>query len=156
MRNWLILYGNVKVSTNVSFVMAFRLVHASINNFFDRIPMGRILNRFMRDLNEIDKSLAWATNLWLYVTTLCVVDFIVATYASSPIVLIFVAFYFWTSLKIQRMYMNLYREVTRLKSICASPMIQAFSEGLTGATTIRVYNQQEHCAIQYLKTLDEF
>lgn len=30
--------------------MVSRLIYASINNFFDRIPIGRILNRLSKDL----------------------------------------------------------------------------------------------------------
>ncbi len=156
LRNHLILFANLKIAQKISFVMAFRLVHASINEFFDRVPIGRILNRFLRDLNEIDLQLGFATSMFTYVVCACMIDFIVSIYASSPIMIIFIGFYFWYSFKLQRRYMCLNREATRLRSISSSPMIQAFSEGLSGASVIRVYGQHEHASIQYIKTIDDF
>jgi ABC-type multidrug transport system fused ATPase/permease subunit len=45
-----IFNGNVQMSKEVTFLMTFRLMHASISKFFDRVPLGRILNRFMKDV----------------------------------------------------------------------------------------------------------
>ena len=136
--------------------MSFRMVHASINNFLDRVPIGRILNRFMRDVNEMDNSLALSTHYLTIIFFNCILDCIAAMIASSPLMLLFLVFYFSQSFKIQRRYMNLYREATRLKSICSSPLIQAFSEGMQGVTTIRAFGKQDHCLHAYLKIIDEF
>lgn len=137
-------------------MMSFRLMHASNNNFFDRVPIGRILNRFMKDINEIDWTLAFSTSWLLAVTVNCLVDFVAAVYASSPIMIIFIVMYFYISFKSQRFYMNSLREITRLRAISSSPMIQAFSEGMQGGCTIRVYNQQQHSLDLYSKAVDEF
>ena len=36
------------------------LSYAPICNFFERIPLGRILNRFTKDMNVMDSDLLWA------------------------------------------------------------------------------------------------
>ena len=156
LRNYALMFSNLERSRQISFVMSFRMVHASINNFLDRVPIGRILNRFMRDVNEMDFRLAMSTHYLVIVFFNCILDCIAAMIASSPLMLIFLVFYFWQSFKIQRRYMNLYRESTRLKSICSSPLIQAFSEGMQGVTTIRAFGKQDYCLQAYYKILDEF
>ena len=156
LRNYALMFSNLERSRQISFVMSFRMVHASINNFLDRVPIGRILNRFMRDVSEMDGTLAFSTHWLFWVFFNCILDSIVAMIASSPLMLIFLVFYFWQSFKIQRRYMNLYREATRLKSICSSPLIQAFSEGMQGVTTIRAFGKQDYCLQAYYKILDEF
>jgi ABC-type multidrug transport system fused ATPase/permease subunit len=155
-RNIVANMSNLRISREVCFLMTFKLMHASINNFFDRVPIGRILNRFIRDLSEIDQNLAFATHFLYCVISQCTADFIAAVYASSPIMIIFIGLYFYFSLKIQRKYMNLYREVTRLKSMCSSPMIQSCSEGMQGVATIRSYHKEEFCLSKYVEALDEF
>jgi len=34
--------------------MVSRLLFAPLNEFFERIPIGRILNRFSKDINALD------------------------------------------------------------------------------------------------------
>ena len=155
-RMWVVLNSNVQRSRVLSFQMAFRLVHSSINNFLDRVPMGRILNRFVRELNEIDWSLGYATSYLIWIFCAMMVDCIASVYASSFLMIFFLIAYFYVGIKVQRRYMNLYREATRLKSICSSPMIQAFSEGMLGVTTIRVHKKLDYCLSRYHSILDDF
>ncbi len=51
------LSGNIKISRRVNLKMLTSLSFASINSFFDRVPIGRILNRFMKDTDVIDIEL---------------------------------------------------------------------------------------------------
>lgn len=57
-----IFMGNVELAKEVNFLMSFRLMHASISKYFDRVPLGRILNRFMSDIEIVDFMLAWSTS----------------------------------------------------------------------------------------------
>ena len=42
--------------------MVSSLLFAPLNEFFDRIPLGRILNRFTKDIDVIDNDIHWAYN----------------------------------------------------------------------------------------------
>ena len=115
-KSYIILTGSLRVSKLLSFKMSFSLMHASINNFFDRIPIGRILNRFLRDMNDIDINLGYTTQ---YLLTLCfttIVDLVVAVLASSVLVVPFIMVFVVASIKVQLYYMNTAREITRLRS----------------------------------------
>ena len=61
----LIFHGNVKLSLEMNFRMTFQTIHASINQYFDRIPMGRILNRFIADVQIVDSELPSSTEIVL-------------------------------------------------------------------------------------------
>ena len=52
--------------------------------------------------------------------------------------------------------MNLLRELTRLKSISSTPIIQKFKEGLEGVSTIRIFNKYDSLFDQYLSKVDDF
>ena len=65
-RACIIYMANVRVAREVNFLMTFKLMHASINNFFDRVPLGRIMNRFMKDCNIIDRMLGYISSYTLF------------------------------------------------------------------------------------------
>ena len=155
-KSYIILTGSLRVSKLLSFKMSFSLMHASINNFFDRIPIGRILNRFLRDMNDIDINLGYTTQ---YLLTLCfttIVDLVVAVLASSVLVVPFIMVFVVASIKVQLYYMNTAREITRLRSISTSPAIQAFSEGMQGGAFIRAFDRQAYSIDLYSKSLEVF
>ena len=61
-----VFFGNLEMSKEVNFIMSFRLMHASVNNYFDRVPMGRLLNRFMKDVQVIDADLGMSTSFFVW------------------------------------------------------------------------------------------
>ena len=60
-----IFKNNVEMSREVNFKMTFQLVHASVNKFFDRVPLGRIINRFIKDTEDIDVGFPWTAD-WFF------------------------------------------------------------------------------------------
>lgn len=43
----------------------FWITHGSLNKFFDKVPIARILNRFSNDIGKIDDSLMSSINSFL-------------------------------------------------------------------------------------------
>ncbi|EFA77179.1 ABC transporter C family protein [Heterostelium album PN500] len=110
--------------------------------FFDQNLSGRIINRFSKDISNLDSSLP-----------LCLGDardsllnslsVIIMIGIASPVVLIllipiFIAFYF-----LQKWYLNNARELQRLASLSLSPVLTHFSETLTGQNVIRAFHARE-------------
>lgn len=81
--------------------------------------------------------------------------FVVSAASSSPIILVFVLIYMWISFKVQRYYMNFLREVTRLKGVASSPVIQNFKEGIEGVSTIRIHKNEQRLFANYLIAINE-
>lgn len=109
--------------------------------FFDTTPVGRILNRFSRDIETIDNILPNLIRSVLN-TFLGVVSTIVVISYSTPIFLsvvlpLLLLYYF-----IQRIYIPTSRQLKRIESTTRSPIYVHFSETVTGTGTIRAFNKQ--------------
>lgn len=65
---------SVKVSRKVHRDMISRIVRAPCNLFFDRVPIGRLLNRFSGDLAAVDESFAHMYECVAY----CLIGFVVS------------------------------------------------------------------------------
>lgn len=107
LRSAIILMGNLKLSREINLQMTFHLMHASVNKFFDRVPIGRILNRFLRDSDTMDMMLGWGVAFLVLVVFQCTVDLGVMIFTSSPIIIPFFGLYVWLSFKVQRKYQSL-------------------------------------------------
>ncbi|KAF9928278.1 hypothetical protein FBU30_002500 [Linnemannia zychae] len=118
---------------------AFKRVLYSPLAFFDTTPLGRILNRFSRDVDTLDNVL-WNT---IYEFTITVVTLL------GTFILIIVVFP-WMTLAIVPIVVMYYslsvyyritsREVKRLDSNMRSHLYAYFSESLTGLGTLKAYN----------------
>ncbi|XP_052851266.1 multidrug resistance-associated protein 1 isoform X5 [Drosophila gunungcola] len=106
---------------------------------FDTTPLGRIVNRFSKDVDTIDNVLPM---LWRMVISqaFAVLATIVVISLSTPIflaVIVPIAFLYYFA---QRFYVATSRQLMRLESVSRSPIYSHFSETVTGASTIRAYN----------------
>lgn len=71
-------------------------------------------------------------------------DTILCVYASSYVVLLPIAIYMVSCKLISDYYMTAQREVVRLETVSRSPIISYYAESLSGLSTIRAFNRQEH------------
>lgn len=121
--------------------MARRIMKAPML-FFERTPVGRIMNRFSNDVNKVDDALPRSFNNFLNACLKTTMTLVIVVFAipSSFFVLVVSAFsyrYF------QIYYIAVQREIKRLVSVSRSPIFAHFHESLTGADTIRAYRQQD-------------
>jgi ABC-type multidrug transport system fused ATPase/permease subunit len=111
-------------------------------SFFDTTPMGRVLNRFSKDIYVVDETIP--RSLRSFISTLLnvlstIIVIIVATpYFTAVIVPLLIVYFI-----IQRIYVNASRQLKRLESVSRSPIYSHFQETLGGVTTIRAYHKQE-------------
>ena len=54
LRYYILAIANIKAMKKLHKNMFESLLMAPINNFFERVPVGRILNRFSEDMNICD------------------------------------------------------------------------------------------------------
>ena len=114
------------------------LMRGSIPLFFDVTPIGRILNRFSKDLDQLDTLLP-TTLFQLLQNIFILLGVIAVCIAGSPyIVLLFVpigGLFF----AVQRYFRNSQRELKRIENTTRSPIFSLFSETLSGLSVIRAY-----------------
>ncbi|XP_042451584.1 ABC transporter C family member 2-like [Zingiber officinale] len=113
--------------------------------FFHTNPLGRIINRFAKDLGDIDRNVAVFVNMFLgqvsqLLSTFVLIGIVSTTslWAILPLLILFYAAYLY--------YQSTAREVKRLDSITRSPVYAQFSEALNGLSTIRAYKAYDRMA----------
>ncbi|XP_060079836.1 multidrug resistance-associated protein 1-like [Ylistrum balloti] len=111
-------------------------------SFFDTTPIGRIVNRFSRDIETIDSILPGTTRFFIQQCFGTLATFVIITYSTpiflSVIIPLFVVYYLS-----QRFYVPTSRQLQRIESTTRSPIYTHFSETIAGASTIRAYGQQD-------------
>lgn len=118
--------------------------------FFDTTPLGRIINRFSKDIETIDGSLnSSLMTVIVYVANLFVAVAVVATIVPwflVPAAIISYLYYQYTLL-----YLRAGRSVRRLEATLRSPIYSGFSEVLDGVVSVRAFGVEE----RFFKTLCE-
>ncbi|RYP63702.1 hypothetical protein DL770_009316 [Monosporascus sp. CRB-9-2] len=123
-------------------------------SFFDTTPLGRITNRFSRDVDVMDNNLSDAMRMYFLTlaSILAVFALIIAYFhwfalALGPLAVLFVlaASYYRASA----------REVKRFESVLRSVMFAKFGEGLTGVASIRAYGLKDRFVADLRKAVDE-
>ena len=117
--------------------MLHRMFRAPMS-FFDTTPMGRILNRFARDIDVCDTLLNMNIRMTMTQTFRTLSAFIVMA-IETPIVLAVILPIGVLYLIVQRFYIPTSRQLRRIESTTRSPIYIHFSETLSGATSIRAY-----------------
>ncbi|KAF5736366.1 ABC transporter family protein [Tripterygium wilfordii] len=113
--------------------------------FFHTSPLGRIINRFAKDLGDIDRNVAVFMNMFLGQVSQLLSTFVLigivstmSLWAIMPLLVLFYGAYLY--------YQSTAREVKRLDSITRSPVYAQFGEALNGLSTIRAYKAYDRMA----------
>ncbi|KAJ3345476.1 hypothetical protein GGF32_008414, partial [Allomyces javanicus] len=109
--------------------------------FFDTQPVGRVINRFAKDVNVVDETLprAFQSMVRTFLAVLSVMLLISAYTPAFLAVLAPLAVAYWF---IQRIFIASSRELRRLDSVSRSPVYTHFGESLDGLTVIRAFGHQ--------------
>ena len=115
--------------------MLMRIMRSPMS-FFETTPLGRILNRFSKDIDYVDLQIPMNVRM-LVNTGMSVVGTVIVMITAMPLFIVVIlpvslVYYF-----VQKFYVNTARQVKRLESITRSPIYTHFSESITGAPTIR-------------------
>ena len=114
----------VKFGRKIHSIMLFKVVHARIGEYLNRTSSGQIINRFTRDMDKIDTQMAWLFTGFIMNLNLVLIDLVVILWGSKQLLLLpFCLVFTFVTFKIQRRYMKLKRELTRLQSITSSPIV---------------------------------
>lgn len=126
-------------------IKASRVIHENLYDsvvkapmsFFDRTPLGRIINRFARDINALDQELPRAFGQSLGTTfslfgALFGIVFATKGWFMIPMVPILIVYYI-----AQKGFRKTTIELQRVESLSRSPVFAHFSTTLSGMATIR-------------------
>ncbi|XP_055069172.2 ATP-binding cassette sub-family C member 4 isoform X1 [Misgurnus anguillicaudatus] len=110
--------------------------------FFDINPIGRILNRFSKDIGQLDSQLPWTfvdfMQVFLQVLGVIAVAASVIPWILIPVLPLLICFLF-----LRRYFLRTSRDVKRLESTTRSPVFSHLSSSLQGLCTIRAFKAEE-------------
>ena len=122
--------------------------------FFDTTPLGRITNRFAKDVDIMDNNLTDAMRIYFFNLALIISVFILIIiyfhYFAIALGPLFLLFMFSAGY-----YRSSAREMKRHESVLRSEVFARFSEGVFGTASIRAYGLQEYFTSGIYKTVDQ-
>lgn len=129
-----------------------RVLRAPIS-FFDITPLGRIINRFSRDVDVLDNNLSDAIRMYL-----------VTIGSASAIFILIIAYFYYFTIALVPFYIfyigaaSYYRasarEIKRYESVLRSKVFAKFSEGLSGVASIQAYGLKDRFANDLRSSID--
>ena len=118
--------------------------------FFDSNPVGRILNRFSKDVGYIDELLPRTFLVSIQRVLLVFASIIIPTVTNTWLLFLVLPLTV-LALYISKYYLKTSRELKRLESICRSPVFSHFSDTLNGLDTIRTRGKQRDFMDQFYR-----
>jgi ATP-binding cassette subfamily C (CFTR/MRP) protein 1 len=119
-------------------------------SFFDTTPIGRIMNRFTRDIEIIDMKIAESSlmviNLIFNVLSTIVMVCIAAPYLTAIFPVLLFAFF-----HLYKYYTQTVRGIKRLEGIGRSPMMSLMGEVIGGLSSIRAYGMADALRAEHLR-----
>ncbi|CAD6899666.1 unnamed protein product [Tilletia controversa] len=139
--------GQLRASRLLFDQMLWSVARASAR-WIDTTPLGRILNRFSKDIETLDGSLAFNLRAFFLagidiLGAIAIITFTVPPFIVPAILILFT--HYW----IARAYMSAGRDLRRLESTLRSPIFSAFGELLQGVAVVRAFGVEG----RYMATL---
>ncbi|GLT57466.1 hypothetical protein SLA2020_304340 [Shorea laevis] len=124
-------------------------------SFFDATPSGRILNRASTDQSTVDLNIPNQIGALAFSMIQLLGIIAVMSQAAWQVFFVFIPV-IATSIWYQQYYISSARELVRLIGVCKAPVIQNFSETISGATTIRSFDEEPRFREKNMKLSDSF
>ncbi|KAL4220768.1 Multidrug resistance-associated protein 5 [Mactra antiquata] len=131
----------------------FKKMLSSPMKFFDTTPVGRIINRFSSDLDEIDTRLPATSEMFLQ--NICMILFALAIISYvSPYFLIALIPLIICFIVLNIIFSTGVRELMRMNQITKSPVISHVTATVQGISTVYAYNKTDQFLDKFNKLMD--
>uniref|UniRef100_A0A673VWA1 Canalicular multispecific organic anion transporter 2-like n=1 Tax=Salmo trutta TaxID=8032 RepID=A0A673VWA1_SALTR len=145
--------GNIGAARKLHYALLDNKFHTP-QSFFDTTPIGRVINRFSKDIYVIDEALP-STVLMFLGTFFSSLSTMIVIVASTPIFAVVIAPLTFIYVFVQRFYVATSRQLKRLESVTRSPIYSHFSETITGSSVIRAYGRHDAFVLMSDMKVDE-
>ncbi|KAK4996838.1 Transporter of the ATP-binding cassette (ABC) [Elasticomyces elasticus] len=139
-REGVLFGGSIAASKRIHRRLIDSVVHAQFR-FFDSTPLGQLMNRFSKDIEQVDQEIA-PVAVGVVHCMASIITIIILISVITPRFLIAGVFISILYFLIGNFYIHSSRDLKRLESVQRSPLYQQFGETLSGMTTIRAYGDE--------------
>lgn len=141
-------------SSRVLLQQAMTRVLRAPMSFFDTTPLGRITNRFAKDVDTMDNNLTDAIRMYFFTLAMIISVFILIIvyfhYFAIALGPLFMMFLFSASY-----YRASAREMKRHEAVLRSGVFARFGEGISGLSSIRAYGLQQRFMKELRGAIDQ-
>ena len=123
-------------------------------SFFDTTPLGRITNRFAKDVDVMDNNITDAMRMYLF-TLVMIVSVFILIIAYFPFFAVALAPLFIMFLFSASYYRASAREIKRHEAVLRSAVYARFGEGVSGTASIRAFGLQGQFTKGLRATIDQ-
>nr|XP_019960169.1 PREDICTED: multidrug resistance-associated protein 4-like [Paralichthys olivaceus] len=120
----------------------FKAILRAPVRFFDTNPIGRVLNRFSKDIGQLDSNMPWTfvdfVQVFLQIVGVIGVAVAVLPWILIPVVPLLIIF-----LYLRRYFLQTSRDIKRLEATTRSPVFSHLSSCLNGLWTIRAFGAEQ-------------
>ena len=142
LRAWVFVKLALRTSHALHRILFRRLLLAPITTFYDVQPLGRILNRMSKDMDQCDSFLP-DLMAQFFQHGFNLIGGLVLSVVSTPYFLAVLAPICFAFYRLQAYFRVCSRELKRIEGITRSPIFSTFGETLLGLPTIRAYRCEE-------------
>ncbi|KAK7199134.1 pentamidine resistance protein 1 [Novymonas esmeraldas] len=128
-------------------------VSSATLTFFDRTPLGRIVNRLSKDVYVLDDELPSCIIPLLGISAYAATSLAVTLFASPYTIIVMVCAAYLFS-RLLEFYATVVREVRRRGSVVQSPLFSLLAEVAHGRATIAAYDKSHAVFAEALRRLD--
>ena len=142
----------LKASENLHNEMTKAVIKAPVL-FFDTNPVGRILNRFSKDIGNMDDQLP---PVYLFAVQLCLYFFSATILSAASNVWLFITCAPLTVLFIYltKYYLKSSREIRRLEAVTCSPVYSLIADTVAGLEVIRSSEMEDDFLQKFYKLVN--
>ncbi|KAJ8478954.1 hypothetical protein OPV22_022681 [Ensete ventricosum] len=123
-------------------------------SFFDSTPVGRILSRVSSDLSLVDLDVPFSFIFSIGATVNAYSNLAVLAFVTWPVLFVSLPMVYLT-IRLQRYYLASAKELMRINGTTKSLVANHLAESISGATTIRAFEEEDRFFSKSLELIDE-
>ncbi|CEL57922.1 ATP-dependent bile acid permease OS=Saccharomyces cerevisiae (strain ATCC 204508 / S288c) GN=YBT1 PE=1 SV=2 [Rhizoctonia solani AG-1 IB] len=151
---WFVLYdGSIRASTVLYKRLLEAVLFANIR-FHDTISKGRLLNRFGKDFEGVDSSVADNLGRTIMYALSVLVTFATVTYVGGIRFFVLACVTGALYYNVSKVYGQTSRDMRRLDSVTRSPLYSIYGETIAGVTVIRAFGASSVFLREMLRCVD--